>query len=132
MPLIILLRRGLKQDFKKMSIYYTQSALSKQEWQPLSLKSLSSFQLILWMLKRLRTFQRGTVDLFRSNGCGWWVFLTLANCSHMNTKWALKINPLVTFCIIAILRFLFNETRPTLTKFRVEITKGIIFESDWF
>ena len=48
----------------------------------------------------------------------------------MNTKWGLKKNPSMAFCVIAILRFLFNETRPKLTNFRGEITKGKPFESN--
>ena len=50
----------------------------------------------------------------------------------MNTKWAMGKNPSMAFCVIAILRFLLNETRPKLTNFRGEITKGSTFESDLF
>ena len=48
----------------------------------------------------------------------------------MSSKWALKKNPSIAFCVIAILRFLPNEMRPKLTNFRREIAKVIAFESD--
>ena len=71
--------------------------------------------------------------------CDWWVILTLANCYKVgsaffwntspiwtqNGPW--KENPSMAFCVIAILRFLFNEMRPKLTNFRDEITKGSTF-----
>ena len=44
-----------------------------------------------------------------------------------NGPW--KRNLSMAFWKIAILRFLFNETRPKLTNFRDEITKGSTFES---
>ena len=43
---------------------------------------------------------------------------------------SLKKNLSIAFCKIAILGFLFNKTRPKLTIFRGEITKGSTFGSD--
>lgn len=39
----------------------------------------------------------------------------------MNTKWALKKYPSMAFYAVAILKFSFKETRPTLTNFRDKI-----------
>ena len=42
-------------------------------------------------------------------------------------KMGIEKNPSMAFCVIAILRFLFNEMRAKLTTFRGEITKGSTF-----
>ena len=42
----------------------------------------------------------------------------------------LEKNQLMAFCLIAILRFLFNKIRSELTNFGVEITKGSTIGSD--
>ena len=48
----------------------------------------------------------------------------------MKTKWTLKKDTLMAFCVNAIIRYLLNETRPKLSNFRGEITEGSTFESD--
>ena len=45
-------------------------------------------------------------------------------------KMGLEKNPLMVFCVIAILRFFVEKTRPKLTNLRGEIIKGSTFKSD--
>ena len=50
----------------------------------------------------------------------------------MNTKWALKKNPSMAFCVIAILRVSFHGTRLKLANLRGEIiiSKSLPYEND--